>query len=264
MDISQYLKHCEQTLAGKTALVTGASSGFGLAIACQLAQEGVHLHLVARRSDKLLELKNALNARFPSVNVNTISADVRLPEIVSTLESAGALDADILVNNAGLARGLDPVAGAQFEHWQEMIDTNVTSAFRITHAILPRLIAKGGGHIVMISSIAGHESYEKGSVYCATKHALNAFTKALRMETCDKNIRVSIVSPGLAQTEFSVVRFSGDSARAQSVYEGIKALSATNIAHEVLFCLKQPTHVNINEIVVMPTAQGSATRVHRV
>jgi NADP-dependent 3-hydroxy acid dehydrogenase YdfG len=195
--------------------------------------------------------------------VNIIAGDVRSPQLVDTMRQQGAFDVDIVVNNAGLARGLDPVATAKFEDWQEMIDTNVTAAFRIAHAALPHMIARGKGHIVMMGSIAGHESYEKGSVYCATKHAVNAFTKALRAETCDKNIRVSVVSPGLAETEFSMVRFSGDTARAASVYQGVKPLDANDIAHHVLFCLKQPEHVNTNEIVILPTAQGSATKVFR-
>jgi 3-hydroxy acid dehydrogenase/malonic semialdehyde reductase len=263
VDVSQYLQYPELELKGKRALVTGASSGFGLAIACRLAAEGVHLNLVARRAEKLEALKSALLERFPHLTINTLAADLRAPDTTQKLALMNALDVDIVINNAGLARGLDTVDSAKFEHWEEMIDTNVTAAFRIVHATLPHLIARGRGHIVMMSSIAGHESYEKGSVYCATKHAVNAFSKALRMETCDKNIRVSTISPGLAQTEFSTVRFSGDEARANSVYQGVTPLNAADIAHEVLFCLKQPSHVNINEVVVLPTAQGSATKVFR-
>jgi 3-hydroxy acid dehydrogenase/malonic semialdehyde reductase len=263
MEISHYLSYSEISLKGKSALVTGASAGFGLAVACRLAREGVHLFLVARRAEKLNALRAAILKEFPSLNITVVAGDVRSPQLVDDLRKQGAFDVDIVVNNAGLARGLDPITSAKFEDWQEMIDTNVTAAFRIAHAALPHLVARGSGHIVMLGSIAGHESYEKGSVYCATKHAVAAFTKALRLETYDKNIRVSVVSPGLAETEFSVVRFSGDAARAAAVYQGIEPLNAADVAHHILFCLKQPPNVNIDEIFVLPTAQGSATKIFR-
>jgi 3-hydroxy acid dehydrogenase/malonic semialdehyde reductase len=263
MDISAYLSYQHASLKGKRALVTGASSGFGLAIACRLAAEGVNLVLLARRESRLRELRTELLERFPSIQIDTVGIDIRSPDLVKTLDANKAVDVDILVNNAGLARGLDLISAAKLEDWQEMIDTNVLAVFRLTHAVLPRMIARGGGHILMMSSIAGREAYEKASVYCASKHALNAFTKALRLENCDKNIRVSTVSPGLAKTEFSMVRFSGDTSRADSVYQGLEPLNAMDIAQHVIFCLSQPPHVNIDDVLVTPSVQGGATKVFR-
>jgi NADP-dependent 3-hydroxy acid dehydrogenase YdfG len=263
MELDSILAYSEESLRGKRALVTGASSGFGLAIATRLAAEGCHLVLVARRQSRLDELKTELQRRFSDLKIETIAGDVRSSELFEAMHRQGAFDVDILINNAGLARGLDPIQTANLDHWNEMVDTNVKAAFRMVHETLPKMLARGSGHIVNMASISGHETYDKGSVYCATKHALVAFTKALRLEVYDKNIRVSMVSPGLAQTEFSVVRFSGDAEQASTVYNGLTPLSAADIAHQTLFCLKQPRHVNISEILVYPTAQGSATRVYR-
>lgn len=250
-------------LAGKVALITGASAGIGLATAVALAAEGVNLRLVARRAERLATVAEQLRARYPSVRIDVHAGDLRDDAFFTRLDGHEAFACDILVNNAGLARGLDPVAKAKLSDWRDMLSTNVEAAFHIVHACLPHLIARGGGHIVCLGSVAGHTAYENGSVYCATKHALGAFCKALRQETCDKNIRVSVVSPGMVNTEFSLVRFAGDQARADAVYQGMAPLTARDIARQIVFCLKEPAHVNVDEILVMPRVQGAATKVHR-
>lgn len=252
----------EHSLAGKLALVTGASSGIGEATARYLAAEGANVVLVARREERLAEVSKLIATRSPSVKCTTVVADVCDKDILKKLDDAGASAPDIFINNAGLARGRDSVESAKVDDWLEMLNTNITAAFLITRHCLPKMIARGGGHIVFTGSIAGHLTYPGGSVYCASKHAVTAFAKVLREETCDKNIRVSVISPGMVETEFSEVRLR-DSLAAKKVYEGMDPLIGLDIAHQIIFCLKQPPHVNIDEILVTPIAQGSPTRVHR-
>jgi len=250
-------------LRGKKAVITGASAGIGLATAVQLANEGMDLYLVARREDRLKEIQSSLRDLFPEINIVLICGSVTDPNTVIALEKAGALDSSVLINNAGLARGADSIEKASLGDWEEMVETNISAAFRITKAILPHMLAHGEGHIIQLSSVAGHYAYEGGSVYCATKHALLAFTKALRLETCGKGIRVTAISPGLVETEFSEVRFRGDRDRAKNVYQGLTPLTARDIASQIVWALKQPRHVNIDEILIMPDAQGSPTKIVR-
>ena len=250
-------------LRGKKAVITGASAGIGLATAVQLASEGMDLYLVARRQDRLNEIKNSLLKLFPGIKIELICGSVTDANTLSALEKAGALNSPVLINNAGLARGADSIEKASLADWEEMVETNITAAFKITKAMLPQMLAQGEGHIIQLSSVAGHYAYEGGSVYCATKHALLAFTKALRLETCGKGIRVTAISPGLVETEFSDVRFRGDRDRAKTVYQGLAPLTARDIASQIVWALKQPRHVNIDEILIMPDAQGSPTKIVR-
>ena len=246
----------EISLKGKSALVTGASSGIGLATAAWLAREGVNLILVARRKEKLDLLKNELLEKFPTIKIKIIPADVCKQNILTTLEKSNALYVDILINNAGLASGKDPVTDMKEEDLTEMIETNITSLFRISTAISRNMVERGSGHIVNLGSIAGHYTYEGGSVYCATKFAVRAFTESLRQELHDKNVRVSLISPGMVKTDFSLVRFKGDSKMADSVYHGVDCLTSTDIARLILKTLKEPSHVNWNEVVILPTVQS--------
>ena len=254
--------YTEQNLHGKRATITGASSGIGAATAFELAAQGVDLFLVARRGERLEEIKQKLGERFP-VTVTTIVGNVCRGETQSAMKKAGAFDVDFFINNAGLARGRDEVAEARLDHWAEMIDTNITAAFQIGQLAAQAMIRRGRGHIVFTGSIAGHVTYVGGSVYSATKHAVTAFAKTLREETCDKGLKVTIISPGMVETEFSLVRLDNPIS-ALKVYEGMTPLVGEDIAHQIIFCLKQPRHVNIDEIIVTPQAQGAATRVHRV
>jgi NADP-dependent 3-hydroxy acid dehydrogenase YdfG len=170
---------------------------------------------------------------------------------------------DILLNNAGLARGLSPLYEDDVENWEEMIDTNIKGLLYVTRAIVPEMVKRESGHIINIGSTAGHETYPKGHVYCATKHAVDAITKGLRMDTVSKNIRVSTVDPGAVETNFSVIRFSGDKEKAKNVYRGLTPLIAEDVADAVLFCATRPPHANIAEIIMMPTQQASALIFHR-
>ena len=252
-------------LSNKIVFITGASSGIGKACATEFAREGANLILSARRIDRLNELSEKLKSEF-GVNIITLQFDVRnldeVKENISNLTEEWK-HIDVLVNNAGLARGFDKFYDAQIDHWNEMIDTNVKGLLYVTKQVLPGMLEKGSGHIINIGSTAGHEVYPNGNVYCATKFAVNALTQSLRVDLLDKNIKVSTVDPGMVETEFSEVRFSGDTEKAKNVYRGLKPLSAEDIASAVLFCATRPPHVNINEIIVTPTAQASSTQVYR-
>jgi len=252
-----------QSLKGKRAVITGASAGIGLATAVQLANEGMDLYLIARREDRLQEVKHAFSKMFPTAKIALIVGSVTDPKTLDALEKAGGLFSEVLINNAGLARGADPIETASPSDWDEMVETNISAAFKMTQAVLPHMLAQKEGHILQLSSVAAHYAYEGGSVYCATKHALLAFTKALRLETCGKGIRVTAISPGLVETEFSEVRFKGDQERAKNVYKGLMPLTARDIASQMVWVLKQPPHVNIDEILIMPDAQGSPSKIIR-
>lgn len=256
----------QKSIAGKTALVTGSSSGIGKATACGLATAGCNLVLVARREDKLLELKSEIADRCPGVSVTVIAGDVNDEALYQKLKTARVPETvDILIANAGLAVGKDLVADADMNDWNAMMTANCMGAFRLINLCLPGIIKRGGGHIVATGSIAGLESYEGGSVYCASKHALHAFMKALRYETYSKNVRVTVLAPGLVGegTEFSEVRFKGDASKAQATYENVQELRASDCAAQILWAVRQPPHVNVDFLEVLPTAQGGATRLHR-
>jgi NADP-dependent 3-hydroxy acid dehydrogenase YdfG len=248
-------------LDGKIALVTGASAGIGEACARSLAAEGARLVLAARRAERLDALVAELGSAAHAIALDVRDAHAVAAAVEGLPEEWAAID--VLVNNAGLGRGLDKLHEGSIDDWEQMVDTNVKGLLYVTRAVVPGMVARGRGHVVNIGSVAGHEVYPGGNVYCATKHAVDAITKGLRMDLVDTPVRVSTVDPGLVETEFSVVRFHGDAARAQKVYEGIEALTGADIADAVVYCVTRPPHVQINEIVITLTNQASALVVHR-
>lgn len=243
------------TLQAKKFLLTGASSGIGRALALDLAARGVELFLVARRKQELKAIAHETRAHF-------LVADITSPYFLVELKNKWGLEFDGLINNAGLALGRSPYELSELSDMERMLQVNVEAAFKLTHAILPAML-NSGGDILNLCSIAGHSTYPGGAIYCATKHALWAFTKALREETCGKNLRVMQISPGMVETEFSVVRFKGDKDKAREVYQGMTPLTPQDISRMIIFMLEQPRHVCIDEIITMPTDQGSPTTVMR-
>lgn len=252
-------------LSGRTVLITGASSGIGAACAEAFARTGARLLLCARREDRVAGLAERLRARH-QVDVCAFQFDVRDPaRVASALENLPEpwQSIDVLVNNAGLSRGMETVQEGSLADWNEMIDTNVKGLLYVTRVVLPGMVARGTGHVIQIGSVAGHWVYPGGAVYCATKHAVNAINQGLKQDLLGTGVRVSSVDPGMVETEFSVVRFHGDQERAESVYANMTPLTADDIADAVLYCATRPPHVNINEIILMPTDQSSPTLVHR-
>lgn len=244
------------------AFITGATSGIGEACAAKFAENGYDLILTGRRKERLEELK----ARFNKVKVLLLEFDVRnRNEVKKAIDSLSGQwkSVDVLVNNAGLALGLSTIQDGDIDDWETMIDTNVKGLLYMTRGVSELMIPRNSGHIINIGSIAGKEVYPKGNVYCATKHAVDALNKAMRLDLLPHNIRVSEVCPGMVETEFSVVRYKGDAERASKVYEGIDALKGEDIADIVYWIASQPPHVNILEVVVTPTAQGNATNTIR-
>jgi NADP-dependent 3-hydroxy acid dehydrogenase YdfG len=245
----------------KTALITGASSGIGLACAELLAAAGYDLILTARRQGRLDEIKQRLSASH-AVSVQTLQLDVRDKAQVG--EAFEKLEApDVLINNAGLALGLSHFYAGDTDQWDTMIDTNVKGLLYVSRAMAEKMIARGSGHIVNIGSIAGKEVYENGNVYCASKHAVDALTRGMRIELAGKGVKVTGIHPGAVETEFSIVRFGGDVERAKKVYDGFENLVAADIADAVVWAVTRPEHVNINDIVIMPKAQPAAGVIHR-
>jgi 3-hydroxy acid dehydrogenase / malonic semialdehyde reductase len=252
-------------LQGRIVFITGASSGIGAACAAAFARAGARLLLAARRKGRLEAVATALE-REHEASVHRLTLDVRDPRAVaSAVESLPAAWSaiDVLVNNAGLSRGLAKLHEGAREDWEEMIDTNVKGLLYVTRAVLPGMVARGSGHVINLGSIAGHESYPGGNVYCASKAAVKALTAGLRMDLVDTPIRVSTIDPGLVETEFSLVRFRGDATRAAKVYDGLEPLTAADVAEVLLFCATRPAHVNLAEVLLLPTAQASSTIVHR-
>lgn len=242
----------------RTALITGATSGFGRAIAKTLAKAGYRLILNGRRKERLESLKSELTS---TTEVFTSSFDVRYKAAVDSAIARLPEEwriIDILINNAGLALGKSYLEGGDTEDWDQMMDTNVKGLLYVTKAVTPLLKKSGQAHIINIGSIAGTEVYPGGNVYCASKHAVNALSKAMRMELLEYGIRVSQVRPGLAETEFSVVRYKGDEEKAKKVYHGFEALVSEDIARVALFILESPQHVCINDLEITPTAQANA------
>lgn len=242
-------------------IVTGATSGFGKAVAETFAASGDHLILTGRREDRLRELAEGLSGRH-GVRVMPLAFDVR--DRSRVMGMLGDLPkewtpVDILVNNAGLALGRDRFDEADLDDWDTMIDTNVKGLLYVTKAVLPFLRKGGGGHIINMGSIAGKEVYEKGNAYCASKHAVDAISKAMRMDLLNHAVKVTAIHPGAAETEFSLVRFKGDEATAHAVYEGYEALTARDVADVVRYCADLPPHVCLNEVVVTCTAQANST-----
>jgi serine 3-dehydrogenase len=221
--------------------------------------------LVARRLDRIDELARHCREEH-AVEVLTAAIDVRdrtaVESWIGALESDWR-DIDVLVNNAGLARGLAPLHEGNVEDWEEMIDTNLKGLLYVTRSVLRGMVARGRGHVINIGSIAGHESYAGGNVYCATKHAVAGLTRALAIDTLGSGVRLSSVDPGLVDTEFSEVRFHGDRGRARSVYQGLRPLGAHDVAEAVLFCATRPPHANVRELILLPSAQAGSVHVHR-
>ncbi len=245
----------------KIALITGASSGIGAACASKFAERGIRLILAARRIERLEKLAAEL-----SVETHLIQLDVRDRETVEKAIYGLPSDweaIDILVNNAGLSRGLEKLHEGNIDGWEEMIDTNVKGLLYVSRAVIPGMVARGRGHIINIGSIAGHEVYPGGNVYCATKHAVDALSKGMRIDLVDTPIRVSTVDPGLVETEFSQVRFYGDKEKAKSVYRGYTPLTGDDIADAIVWIADRPEHVQIAEMIIFPTAQASAMVVHK-
>ena len=249
-----------------TVLITGASSGIGAACARAFAAAGARLILAARRTERLEALSAELSGAH-GTEALLLALDVRDPGVVTrVLEDLPAewSAVDVLINNAGLSRGLNKLHEGELRDWEEMIDTNVKGLLYVTRAVVPGMVARGAGHIVNIGSIAGHEVYPRGAVYCATKFAVDAITKGLRLDLFGSPIRVSTVDPGLVDTEFSLVRSRGDEAQARKIYEGFQPLTPEDIADTVLYVATRPAHVNIDEVIIKPTAQARVGMVHRV
>ncbi|MFH1372746.1 MAG: SDR family oxidoreductase [bacterium] len=245
----------------KIVLITGASSGIGEACARRFAAVGANVILAARRGERLEKLAAAL-----PVDCHVLELDIR--DRAAVERAIGGLppqweEINLLINNAGLSRGLDKLHTGEIDGWEEMIDTNVKGLLYVSRAVIPGMVARGRGHIINIGSIAGHEVYPGGNVYCATKHAVDAITKGMRIDLVDTPVRVSTVDPGLVQTEFSQVRFYGDTNRAKAFYQGYTPLTGDDIAETVVWIASRPDHVQIAEVIIFPTAQASAMVVHK-
>jgi NADP-dependent 3-hydroxy acid dehydrogenase YdfG len=248
----------------KTAIITGATAGIGEATAIEFAKLGYSLILTGRRKERLQKLSAALVSKY-GIEVSVHAFDIRVKAEVENFcrNEIGDKTIDVLVNNAGLASGLSPLHEGDVDDWEKMIDTNVKGLLYITREIAPRMVAQQSGHIINVGSIAGIEVYPSGNVYCATKHAVHAISEGLRRELFDKGIRVTNIAPGLVETEFSIVRFHGDEKRASTVYDGMEALTAKDIADCIAFAATRPKHVNVADMLVLPSVQGSATQVKR-
>jgi 3-hydroxy acid dehydrogenase / malonic semialdehyde reductase len=253
------------SLSNRTVLITGASAGIGEATARLFAAEGARLILTARRMDRLEALAAELRAAH-GTDTLLLELDVRDAGVVSrVLEDLPAewSAIDVLINNAGLSRGMDRVQDGELRDWEEMIDTNVKGVLYVTRAVLPGMVQRGRGHVINLGSIAAYEVYQGGAVYCATKSALSTITTGLRLDLFGTPIRVSIVEPGAAETEFSLVRFRGDDDRAAAVYEGYQPLTAEDIADTILYVATRPAHVNVDTIRMKCVAQARAGMVHK-
>ncbi|MGF2037813.1 MAG: SDR family oxidoreductase [Nostoc sp. CmiVER01] len=252
-------------LENQIILITGASSGIGTACARIFAGAGAKLILAARRLERLQQLADTLVKEF-GIEIHLLQLDVRdrkaVEEAISTLPSAWS-DIDILINNAGLSRGLDKLHEGSFQDWEDMIDTNVKGLLYVSRYVVPGMVSRDRGHVVNLGSIAGHQTYPGGNVYCATKAAVRAISEGLKQDLLGTRVRVTSVDPGMVETEFSNVRFHGDAERANKVYQGVKPLTADDVADVIFFCVTRSPHVNINEVVLMPVDQASATLVNR-
>ena len=247
----------------KTILITGATSGIGLAVAKKLANEKNHLILCGRRQQKLDEIFEELSK---SANILSLCFDVsKKEEVNKVLENLPKefSSVDILINNAGNAHGRDTIQEGSLDDWDNMIDSNVKGLLYVSRVVMPKMIEKQSGHIINIGSLAGREVYEKGNIYCATKHAVNAISKAMRIDLNKTGIKVSEINPGLVETDFSNVRFKGDNELAEKVYQGYKALEAKDIADIIEFVINRPNHVNIADILVLPQAQATSSIINK-
>lgn len=247
----------------KTVLITGATSGIGRATARAFAKNNFKVIICGRRENRLTELQDELSQR---TQVHTLLFDVsdkkKVEEAVASLPEAFQ-HIDVLINNAGNAHGLDAIQNGATEDWDAMIDINVKGLLYVSKAVIPGMVDRRSGHIINIGSIAGKEVYPLGNVYCATKHAVDALTKSMLIDLNPYGIRVGAVHPGMVETEFSEVRFKGDADRAANVYKGVHALSAEDVADVIHFVVSRPYHINISDLVILPTDQASATVVNR-
>lgn len=247
------------------ALITGATSGIGKATASVFAKNKYNLIITGRRKERLEQVKSELEKQF-GIQIVSLCFDIRnREETESAIESLPVefKNIDVLINNAGLAAGLAPIQDGNVEHWERMIDTNIKGLLYITRIVSKLMISNGKGHIINIGSIAGKEAYANGNVYCGTKHAVDALNKGMRIDLLPHNIKVSAVNPGMVETEFSIVRFDGDESRAKKVYDGLQPLSPEDIAETVYWIASRPAHVNINDVIIMPTVQANSTTVIR-
>ena len=247
------------------ALITGATSGIGRSTAIEFAKHGFDIIITGRRQERLQELKTLLINDY-RVNVLDLCFDVRnekqVEKAINSI-SDNFKKIDVLVNNAGLAAGLSSFQDGKLEHWEQMIDTNIKGLLYVSKHVSKILIENKKGHIINIGSIAGKEVYPNGNVYCATKHAVDALNKSMRIDLLPHGIRVSAVNPGMVETEFSIVRFDGDEERAKKVYENIVPLKPEDIAETIYWMASRPAHVNINDVIIMPTIQANSTTVLR-
>ena len=254
-----------ESIKDKIVLITGASSGFGEACARLFAEQGTKLIIAARRDDRLKILAEELKTKYKT-DMLVLKLDVRnnkeVDEAISKLPDEWK-KIDVLINNAGLSRGLDKLHEGKIQDWEEMIDTNVKGLLYISRAVIPLMVKRNTGHIVNIGSIAGHEVYPGGNVYCATKHAVDAITKGMRIDLNGTDVKVTTIDPGLAETEFSIVRFRGDNERAKNVYKNIEALSAEDIADAALFAVTRRKNTVVAEMIMLPVCQASAAVVSR-
>lgn len=252
-------------LKDKTVLVTGASSGIGLACAHAFAGVGARLIISARRKERLAELRESLKSEY-GVDVESLCLDVSdraaVEREIANLETPWS-EVEVLVNNAGLAAGSDLANEASLDDWEAMIDTNLKGVLYMTRLLLTGMTARDSGHIINLGSVAGVETYQGGSVYCLTKFGVRAFSQALKKDLLGTDIRVTCIEPGAVETEFSKVRFRGDEQKASAVYQGMRPLTAEDIAETILFCATRPAHVNISELVVLATDQSSAKDIYR-
>lgn len=249
----------------KTVLITGATAGIGKACAHIFAQNNYNLIITGRRNHLLQILKSEIEQQYP-ISVLALNFDVQNKQAVTqNLENLplSHKNIDVLINNAGLSLGLTPIQNGQTSDWDTMIDTNLKGLLYVTKIVANVMIANKNGHIVNLGSIAGKEVYASGNVYCATKHAVNALSQAMRIDLLPHQIKVTAIHPGAVETDFSLVRFGGDAQKAKKVYEGYHALTPNDIAQTIWFAVNTPAHVNINDLVIMPTAQASATYWHK-
>ena len=252
------------SIQNQIVLITGASSGIGAACATRFAGAGAKLILAARRLERLQQLVETLHGT--SAQIHLLQLDVRdrsaVESAISTLPPSWS-NIDILINNAGLSRGLDKLPEGNIQDWEEMIDTNIKGLLYLTRYVTPGMISRDRGHVVNLGSIAGHQTYPGGNVYCGTKAAVQAISEGLKQDLLGTPVRVTSVDPGMVETEFSEVRFHGDTERGKKVYQGVTPLTPDDVADVIFFCVTRPPHVNINEVVLMPVDQASTTLVNR-
>ncbi len=247
------------------ALITGATSGIGKSTAEIFARNGYDIIITGRREERLSEFKKQLESNF-KVKVHSLCFDIRkLAEVEKVINELPSdfKNIDVLVNNAGLAAGLSSIQDGNVDHWERMIDTNIKGLLYITKSVSKLMIENKKGHIINVGSIAGKEAYANGNVYCGTKHAVDALNKGMRIDLLPHNIKVSAVNPGMVETEFSIVRFDGDESRAKKVYDGFQPLKPEDVAETIYWMASRPAHVNINDVIIMPTAQANSTTVKR-